>query len=167
MLRLSSTIIILLIIVISFLFTQLILQRLERTLVSYLKNKIYRSTKRYLTFCYNHHEIYDLFLLYKKIKAQSWDHDWAYETSLSGNRVICMRKDTERAHFELALYGKHPELKTWRFCTTVFHTENVLYMRKRYGTGSLWAQTSDVLSIDYRMISGQWVFIRNPDEKLY
>src|SRR2546423_1066360 len=130
MLRLSSTIIILLIIVISFLFTQLILQRLERTLVSYLKNKIYRSTKRYLTFCYNHHEIYDLFLLYKKIKAQSWDHDWAYETSLSGNRVICMRKDTERALFELAFYGKHPELKNMTF----------LHNRFSYGECSMHAE---------------------------
>ncbi len=34
-----------------------------------------------------------------------------YENSLSGNRVVCIRKDTERAHFELVLYGKHPEFK--------------------------------------------------------
>ena len=38
-----------------------------------------------------------------------------YENSLCGNRVVFMRKDTERAHFEHALYNKHPEFKNMTF----------------------------------------------------
>ena len=61
-----------------------------------------------------------------------------YEKSLSENRAVFMRKDTEGAHFELALYGEHPEFKNMTFLHDHFsYRKNVLCMRKRYGTGSL------------------------------